>query len=228
MNNQKAIVLFSGGQDSTTCLFWAIKRWGIENVSTLSFNYGQKHSVELACVKDICETYGIDNILINLDGIFSNSALVEHHKDVSCEHKDFSGLPNSFVPGRNFVFLSIATSVAAAKGVSNIVTGICQTDYSGYPDCRDSFFYSFKETANLSIGEKNKLEFHAPLLMRSKAEIWKLAADLNIIDIVVNKTNTDYNGNRQVLNEWGYGALDNPASELRAIGYYEAKENGWI
>lgn len=219
-----ALVLFSGGQDSTTCLFWAKKNF--QQVEALGFRYGQKHDVELKQAKLIADKAGVPFHVIDITGILQGSALTEHNKDVSAQHELAPNLPASFVPGRNAVFLTIASSYAFTKGISDIIGGMCQTDYSGYPDCRRVFVDSLQTTMTLAL-EKD-IRIHTPLMYLTKAETWKLAFDLGVLDIVRDFSHTDYNGDRTQYNEWGYGRLDNPASILRAKGYEEAKAKGWL
>jgi 7-cyano-7-deazaguanine synthase len=222
--NDTALVLFSGGQDSTTCLFWARKNFG--QVRALGFTYNQKHEVELRQASIIAEKAGVPFHIMDLKGILSGSALIEHDKDVSALHDLNSALPASFVPGRNAVFLTIAISHAYTLGITDVVGGMCQTDYSGYPDCRRLFIDSLQTSMSLALDKEVRI--HTPLMHLTKAETWKLAYDLGIFEIVRDLSHTDYNGDRSTYNEWGYGRLDNPASILRAKGYQEAKEKGWL
>lgn len=219
-----ALVLFSGGQDSTTCLFWAKKQFA--QVQALGFSYHQKHEVELKQAAIIAEKAGVPFKVMNLAGMLQGSALTEHDKDVSAQHELNSSLPASFVPGRNAVFLTVAISHAYTLGITDVVGGMCQTDYSGYPDCRRVFIDSLQTTMSLAL-EKD-VRIHTPLMYLTKAETWKLANDLGILEIVRDLSHTDYNGDRSTYNEWGYGKLDNPASILRAKGYEEAKAKGWL
>jgi 7-cyano-7-deazaguanine synthase len=219
-----ALVLLSGGQDSTTCLYWAKERF--ERVEALGFDYGQKHDVELQQARLIAEEAEVRFSVFDITGTLSGSALTEHDKDVSAQHEQDSDLPASFVPGRNALFLTMAASHAYTRGIHDLVGGMCQTDYSGYPDCRRVFIDSMETSLTLALGRD--LRIHTPLMYLTKAETWKLAADLGIVEIIRRDTHTDYNGDRSELHEWGYGKLDNPASILRAKGYEEAKEKGWV
>lgn len=219
-----ALVLFSGGQDSTTCLYWAKQRF--ERVETIGFDYGQKHRVELQQAQEIATLAGVPFTIFDIRGTLSGSALTEHDKDVSSQHEKNAALPASFVPGRNAVFLTLAAGHAYNRGIADLVGGMCQTDYSGYPDCR-RVFVDAMQTA-LSLAMSIDLRFHTPLMYLTKAETWKLARDLDVLEIVRDLTHTDYNGDRTTKNDWGYGQLDNPASILRAKGYAEAKANGWV
>lgn len=224
----KAIVLLSGGQDSTTCLFWALKNF--KEVEALGFYYGQKHAKELECARQIAELANVPFEVVNLEGALGGSSLVDHQKDVNEAHPINPTLPSSFTAGRNMVFLAIAAGFAYNRKAKHIVTGICQTDFSGYPDCRENFRAAMQVTASLALD--TDIVVHAPLMWLTKAETWKLAAELStpendVVEIVRTMTLTDYNGN-MLQKEWGRGERDNPASELRAKGYFEAKEMGWI
>tara|TARA_R110002051_G_scaffold177777_2_gene247632 strand:+ start:17009 stop:17671 length:663 start_codon:yes stop_codon:yes gene_type:complete len=219
----KTLVLLSGGQDSTTCLYWALRNF--KDVYAIGFDYGQKHLKEIECAKKICKDVGVPYELININGLLGNSALTNHDEDINSSHKDLEHLPASFVPARNAVFLTIATAYAFNKGITNIVTGTCETDFSGYPDCRQVFINSL--SVSLTLALDTDIIIHTPLMYLDKAQTWKLAKDLDCLDVIINDTMTDYNGSEK-LNEWGKGELNNPASELRAKGYYKAKENGWL
>jgi len=228
--SDSTVVLFSGGQDSTTSLFWALHFF--DEVRALGFDYGQKHDVEVEQAETIAEKAGVPYDTIDMEGTLEGSALTEHEKDVSADHEKDEDLPASFVPGRNALFLSTAASYAYNRDIQDLVGGMCQTDYSGYPDCRRVFIDSME--TSLSLAMDVDVRIHTPLMYLTKAETWKLAKDLgevagqDVFETVRVESHTDYNGNRSQWNEWGYGKLDNPASKLRAEGYKEAKENGWI
>lgn len=219
-----ALVLFSGGQDSATCLFWAKERFA--RVEALGFRYGQRHAVELEQAAKIAEEAGVPFTVRDLTGMLGGSALTEHEKDVSAAHAQDAALPASFVPGRNALFLSVAAAYAYQREIADLVGGMCQTDYSGYPDCRRVFIDSMQASLTLALGRD--LRVHTPLMYLTKAETWKLAADLGILELVRTETHTGYHGDRTTLHEWGYGREDNPASKLRAKGYREAKAKGWV
>lgn len=219
-----ALVLFSGGQDSTTCLFWAKEHF--DSVRAVGFDYGQKHKVELQQAQTIAEKAEVPFTVLDIDGILEGSALTEHDKDVSAAHEKDESLPASFVPGRNALFLSLAASHAYNHDITDLVGGMCQTDYSGYPDCRRVFVDSMETSLSLALDVDVRI--HTPLMYLTKAETWKLASDLGVLEVVRRDSHTDYNGDRSQFNEWGYGKLDNPASKLRAEGYREAKEKGWL
>lgn len=221
--SKKAIVLLSGGQDSTTCLFWAKKNFAA--VSAVGFDYGQKHANELNQAAFIAEIAGVEFKIFSLKGLLTGSSLTDHGKDHSQAHAQSKDLPNSFTAGRNALFLTIAASYGFGIGISDIVTGVCQTDFSGYPDCRRRFIDAQQLTLSLAL--EADVSIHTPLMYLTKAETWKLASELGCFEIVRDYTLTDYNGAMQ-KNDWGMGRLDNPASELRARGFYEARKKGWI
>ena len=221
--SSKAIVLLSGGQDSTTCLYWAKKNF--KEVYAIGFNYGQMHNVELVKAAQIAELAGVSYKVLNVKGLLANSSLT-----MNTDHNQKSylneNLPASFTSGRNLLFLTIAASIGAELGCNDIVTGVCQTDFSGYSDCRKVTMDSLQTTLSLGMGTGD-YRIHTPLMYITKAETWKLAKELNCLDIIIDYTMTDYNGSLN-KNEWGFGDIDNPATELRAKGYYEAKEKGWL
>lgn len=223
-SGKSALVLFSGGQDSTTCLFWAARRF--DHVEAIGFDYGQKHRVELEQATLIAREAGVAFTTCDITGTLKGSALTEHDKDVAGRHERNPELPSSFVPGRNALFLTLAASHAYTRGITDLVGGMCQTDYSGYPDCRRVFIDAMETSLSLALDVD--IRIHTPLMYLTKAETWKLANDLDVLDIVRDMTHTDYNGDRTTYNAWGYGKLDNPASVLRARGYEEARAKGWI
>ena len=219
-----ALILLSGGQDSTTCLFWAKEHFS--DVRAIGFDYGQKHKVELDQAKEICWIAGeVPFDVIKLPEVLGGSSLTDHAKDHNAGHSQNSALPASFTAGRNALFLTIAGAMAYNLGISDLVTGTCQTDFSGYPDCRRQFIDAQQVALTLALDRDTRI--HTPLMYLTKAETWRLAKDLNIVDIIVDCTMTDYNGSK-VKNEWGFGIEDNPATKLRAAGFREAKEKGWI
>lgn len=219
-----AVVLLSGGQDSSTCLFWALEKF--ESVEAVGFSYGQKHVVELEQAQKIADQAGVAFTVYDLTGTLSGSALTEHEKDVDGAHERDEALPASFVPGRNSLFLNVAAAHAYRKGIHDLVGGMCETDYSGYPDCRRDFIDAMEQSLTLAMDHGFRI--HTPLMRLTKAETWKMAADLGVLDLIRRETVTDYNGDRTTWNEWGYGTLDNAASRLRAEGYKEAKAKGWL
>ena len=222
----RAIVLFSGGQDSTTCLAWALDRFA--TVETVGFDYGQRHRVELdvrapllARIADAFPRFagrlGPDHLLdLSVLGQVSDTALT---RDVAIT-MGASGLPTSFVPGRNLLFLTFAAALAYRRGIKHIVTGVCETDYSGYPDCRDDTIKAMQLALNL--GMEARFVLHTPLMWIDKAETWRMAEQLGggpLVDLVREGTHTCYTGDRSHFHDWGYGCGACPACELRANGY---------
>ena len=230
-----ALVLFSGGQDSTTCLFWALSpaHGGFDHVEALAFDYGQRHAVEIGQARLIAEAAGVPFHVADLSGLLGGSALLqEEAAETDAPHALAPDLPASFVPGRNALFLTAAASRAYLSHTRDLVTGVCQTDYSGYPDCRLDFVQAQEQALSLALDAP--LRIHTPLMHLNKAETWKLAKDLgtvrglDVLQTVREMSHTDYHGDRTTRHEWGYGRLDNPASVLRAKGWEEAKANGWV
>lgn len=220
---KKCLVLLSGGQDSTTSLYWAKNQF--EEVLAIGFDYGQMHVKELKQAQKIATDAGVDYKIFDIKNLLGKSSLTEHSDHNKSSHIN-PDLPASFTAGRNILFLSIAGAYAAQHRINDLVTGVCQTDFSGYPDCRRTTINSMENVLSLGYGAGD-FRIHTPLMYIDKAQTWKLAKDLKCLDIIINDTLTDYNGN-ETMNEWGRGAQDNPASILRAKGYYEAKANGWI
>jgi 7-cyano-7-deazaguanine synthase len=219
----KVLILLSGGQDSTTCLYWAKKLFS--EVYAIGFDYGQMHVKELEQAKKIALDANIPYTIFNVKGLLAKSSLTEK-SDHNLNSEINGDLPASFTAGRNILFLSIAGSYAAENGINDIVTGVCQTDYSGYPDCRRTSIDAMQNVLSLAYGAGD-FRIHTPLMYLSKAETWRMAKELNCLDVIINDTLTDYNGS-DIKNEWGMGIDNNPATHLRVKGYYEAKEKGWI
>lgn len=219
-----AVVLFSGGQDSTTCLYWA--KQNFETVYAVGFNYGQKHLIELHQAQKIADIAEVPFTIFDIRGTLKGSALTEHDKNVADAHELNPDLPAAFVPARNAVFLTLAAGFAYQHQTQNLVGGMCETDFSGYPDCRREFVDSMEKSLSLALDFK--LQIHTPLMYMDKAETWKMAKDLNCLDVIIEHSHTDYNGDRTQKNAWGFGKLDNPASVLRAKGYEEALAKGWV
>ena len=185
------MVVFSGGQDSTTCLFWALRHF--EKVRTITFSYGQKHSIEIDAARKIAEMAGVGFHTVDITPItaIGKNSLTDTTV-VMDSGKPETGCPNTFVPGRNLFFLSIAAVYAREAGIHDLVTGVSQTDFSGYPDCRDSFIRSLNVTLNLAMDDQ--FVIHTPLMWLDKAQTWALADRLGVFDIVRNSTVTCYNG----------------------------------
>lgn len=218
MKDSAALVVFSGGQDSTTCLFWALKNF--REVHTITFSYGQKHSQEIEVARRIAMKAGVDFFLQDASFIsqIGTSSLTDSSITMDDE-KPEGGFPNTFVPGRNMFFLSVAAVYAREHGIHHLVTGVSQTDFSGYPDCRDGFIKSMNLTINLAMDEQ--FVIHTPLMWLDKAETWALADQLGVLDLVRYETLTCYNGIQ------GEGCGHCPACRLRAAGlkkYLESKE----
>ena len=224
--NSSALVLFSGGQDSATCLAWALSRF--EHVETVGFDYGQRHAVELACRAPViasikaafppwAEKIGDDRVVsLDLLKAIGDTALTS---DVAISMNE-NGLPNTFVPGRNILFLTVAAAIAYRRGIGAIVTGVCETDYSGYPDCRDDFVKSMQVTLNIGMAQRFNLE--TPLMWIDKAATWRMAQELGgeaLVEIIREQTHTCYLGDRRQRHDWGFGCSTCPACELRKTGY---------
>ena len=189
--NQDAIVLFSGGQDSTTCLYWALREF--RNVHALCYSYGQRHSEEVENAKRLAEKANVEFTLLDTTVISQLAPNSLTNKDILMDkEKPDNAYPNTFVPGRNLLFLTFAATIAYAKDIRHIVTGVSQADYSGYPDCRDTFIKSANTTLNLAMDKQ--FVIHTPLMWRTKKEVWQLANDLGVFDLVKNETLTCYNG----------------------------------
>jgi 7-cyano-7-deazaguanine synthase len=227
---RKALVLFSGGQDSTVCLAWALQRYA--QVETIGFDYGQRHEVELQCrvkVRDELRSrfpkwgkrLGDDHLLdLALLGQISDTALTDER---AIEMKD-GGLPNTFVPGRNLLFLTFAATVAYRRGLNVLVGGMCETDFSGYPDCRDNTLKALQVA--ISLGLDAPMTIETPLMWFDKAQTWALTERLGgepLLAQVAEHTHTSYVGDRSRRHEWGYGCGLCPACDLRRSGY-----NAWM
>ena len=213
MNRNKALVVLSGGQDSTTCLYWAKKHF--EEVYAISFIYGQKHELEVELARRIASKAGVPFEVKNVSFIseLSTGCSLTDNSIPMDSDKPADSVPNTFVPGRNMFFLSIAAVYAREHDIMNIVTGVSQTDFSGYPDCRDSFIRSLNVTLNLAMDEQ--FVIHTPLMWIDKAETWKMADELGIFDIIRHETLTCYNG----IPSDGCGHC--PACKLRRHGLEE-------
>lgn len=221
-----ALVLFSGGQDSATCLAWALARY--KTVETIGFDYGQRHAVEL-CQRPLLlqklralfpqwgERLGSDHLIdLSLLGALSDTALTSE----TMIAMQSNGLPNTFVPGRNLLFMTVAACLAYRRGLTVLVGGMCETDYSGYPDCRNDTMQALQTTLNLGMATDIKIE--TPLMWLDKAQTWQLAAKLGgqaLVEMIRSDTHTCYLGQRDQLHEWGYGCGQCPACELRSAGY---------
>jgi 7-cyano-7-deazaguanine synthase len=223
-----ALVLFSGGQDSTTCLAWALERYS--RVETIGFDYGQRHAIELTVRPQLLAEMrthkpewdarlGEDHMVdLSLIAALSQTAMTEDIEIVMQEN----GLPNTFVPGRNLMFMTVAATLAYRRGLNVLVGGMCETDFSGYPDCRDDTMKALQVALNLGMDTRIKLE--TPLMWLDKAQTWSLAEQLGgqpLVDLIRAGTHTCYLGQRGELHDWGYGCGTCPACALRARGYKE-------
>lgn len=221
-----ALVLFSGGQDSTTCLAWALSRY--DRVETVAFDYGQRHAIELECRMTILDQIrvqfpnwamrlGEDHMLdLKVLGDISETSLTRETEI----HFSDEGLPNTFVPARNLVFLTFAAAIAYRRGISKLVGGMCETDFSGYPDCRDATMKAMENA--LSLGLDRTTEIETPLMWIDKARTWALARELGgdpLVGIIIEHSHTCYLGERGTQQEWGKGCGECPACQLRREGY---------
>jgi 7-cyano-7-deazaguanine synthase len=210
----KALVVLSGGQDSTTCLYWALDRFGAGNVSSVTFDYGQRHRVELLCAREVADFAGVENLILPIDtfAALGGDALTDSGIEVAADVDSESGLPNTFVPGRNLIFLTFAAALAYKRGIGHLVTGVAQTDYSGYPDCREATIESLQ--TSIQLGMESTLQIHTPLMHLSKQQTVELAVALGALPAMA-LTHTCYNGERPPCGRC-------PACELRAKGFAAA------
>ena len=226
--NKRALVLFSGGQDSTTCLAWALSRY--QHVETIGFDYGQRHAIELTMrpqllqkMRGISDDWnqrlGEDHVLdLSLISQLSQTAMTEN---IAIQMQE-NGLPNTFVPGRNLMFMLVAATLAYRRQLGVLVGGMCETDFSGYPDCRDDSLKALQVAINL--GMASRLNIETPLMWIDKAQSWRLAGSLGgnaLIELIRHDTHTCYLGERGQMHAWGHGCGTCPACELRAKGYQE-------
>lgn len=220
------VVVLSGGQDSVTCLGVALREAANDGskLFAIGFHYGQKHDVELAQAQKICERFDVPFTVHSIPSLssFADSALTTNG-DVTKAHHRNASLPASFVPNRNALFLTIAHAYAQKVGAEFVVTGVCQTDYSGYPDCRVEFIWKLQDALN--VGYKTNIQLVTPLMYLTKAETFTLAKEVGFLDTVINDSHTCYNGDQSTRHDWGYGCGKCPACELRAKGYAEYLES---
>jgi 7-cyano-7-deazaguanine synthase len=231
LSSDRALVLFSGGQDSTVCLAWALARFA--HVETVGFNYGQRHAVELTMRPRLRERLAALNAdwktrlgedhTVKLDALaaISDTALT---RETTIEIAD-SGLPTTFVPGRNLIFFSFAGALAYRRGARHIVAGMCETDYSGYPDCRDDTVKAMQVA--LTLGLDKRVTIHTPLMWIDKAGTFAMAEEIGgseLLDVIVEDTHSCYLGDRSKRNDWGYGCGACPACQLRAQGFAKFME----
>ena len=211
---EKALVVLSGGQDSTTCLYWALDRFDRNAIDTVSFDYGQRHHIELDCAARVAEFAGVPNTCLPIDtfAALGGDALTDPDVEVASGTNEQAGLPNTFVPGRNLIFLTFAAAYAYQRGIRHLVTGVAQTDYSGYPDCREGTITALQHA--LRLGMESDVTIHTPLMHLSKKETVELARDLGALPAMA-LTHTCYNGERPPCGTCA-------ACELRARGFAEA------
>jgi 7-cyano-7-deazaguanine synthase len=228
--SEAALVLFSGGQDSATCLAWALDRF--DHVETIGFEYGQRHRIELEVREPIVsairaafpgwsEKLGDDHLIdLGVVGALGATALTSDMAIAMAE----GGLPNTFIPGRNLLFLTCAAAIAYRRGIRHLVTGVCETDFSGYPDCRDDTMKAMQLALNL--GMERRFVIHTPLMWIDKAETWRMAESLGgpaLIALIRTQTHTCYLGDRDTEREWGFGCGSCPACVLRKLGWKKYK-----
>ena len=209
LRDEKAIVVFSGGQDSTTCLFWALQTF--KEVEAVTFNYQQRHVAEIECAKEIAKELNVKHHILDMSLLNQLAPNALTRDDIEVKAGENGELPSTFVPGRNLLFLSFAGILANQVGAKHLITGVCETDFSGYPDCRDNFIKSLNVTLNLAMDEH--LVIHTPLMWLDKAETWKMADEMGKLEYVRTKTLTCYNGIK------GDGCGTCPACQLRLNGY---------
>ena len=226
MSDSSALVVFSGGQDSTTCLAWSLNRY--DRVATIGFEYGQRHRVEMDCRKRVLSN--IETVLPEWSGKFSGDTVLDiglftaiggtaltSEAEIKMGER---GLPNTFVPGRNLIFLATAAACAYRLNIRHLVTGVCETDFSGYPDCRDDTMKALQVAINLGMDER--FVIHTPLMWINKAATWRLAEHLGgeaLLECILEHTHTCYRGDRGERHAWGYGCGNCPACDLRARGW---------
>ena len=231
LSSRRALILFSGGQDSATCLAWALQRYA--HVETVGFDYGQRHQVELQARQNVlrevraafpqwAERLGDDHMLdLRILGEIGDTAMTSERAIEMQEN----GLPNTFVPGRNLLFLTLAAALGYRRNLDVLIGGMCETDFSGYPDCRDDTIKSQQVTLGLGLGTKVTIE--TPLMWLDKADTWQLAADLGgqtLVDLIVEHSHTCYLGERGERHDWGYGCGECPACALRRRGWLNWQE----
>lgn len=211
MRKDKAVVVFSGGQDSTTCLFWAMKQFS--EVTAVTFDYNQRHRTEIECAKKITSELGIKHHILDMSLLNQLAPNALTRDEIEVKDGDNGELPSTFVPGRNLLFFSFAGILASQVGAKHIITGVSETDFSGYPDCRDDFIKSLNVTFNLAMD--GQFVIHTPLMWLDKAEVWQLADELGAFAFVREKTLTCYNG---IISD---GCGECPACKLRKHGLDE-------
>ena len=229
MHDHPAVVVLSGGQDSVTCLGVALNLH--PSVFAIGFEYGQRHAIELECAQNVCDMHGVPFKRVSLPFMADlvTSALTTKDKSVNEKHERLTDLPASFVPNRNALFLTLAHAHAQEVGAKTIYTGVCETDYSGYPDCREEFIFAFGRALNK--GYQADIDIETPLMFLTKGETFILSEQVGFLDAVINNSHTCYNGNHSRRWVWGYGCGECPACILRSRGYEEylqRKAGTWV
>ena len=220
--NGRALVVFSGGQDSTTFLYWAMDRFGPDRVVALTFDYGQRHRIELEAAAEVARFAGVPHVELPIDtfAALGGNALVDEQVAIDAPDSEVGELPSTFVPGRNLLFFTYAAAIAFRRGLTVLVGGMCETDYSGYPDCRDTTLKSLQ--ASLNLGMDRAFVIETPLMWIDKAQTWAMAHALGgdtLTQIIRDDTHTCYLGDRETSHPWGKGCGTCPACELRASGW---------
>ena len=227
MSTNTCVICFSGGQDSTTCLFYATRRY--PRVQAVSFDYAQRHHIELDCAAAIAAEAGVEHVVLPIEALprlahasLTNPAIPSRldAADTGNTYAAEHGLPSSFVPGRNIIFLGLAAAFGIPRGFETLVAGVCSPDEAGYPDCRADFVDSLQQTIRIGM-DCPGFAIDAPLLYRTKAQTWALADDLGVLELVRTATHTCYEGVRGELHEWGHGCGRCPACQTRARGWAE-------
>lgn len=227
---ESALVIFSGGQDSATCLGWALETFS--SVATIGFHYGQRHDVEMQCRANVLHQLHamrsdwssrlLEDAVFGLE-LLSDLGETALTHDVAIT-MDSRGLPNTFVPGRNLLFMNVAAAYAYRKGIRHIVLGVCETDFSGYPDCRDDAVKAMQVALNVGMAEQ--FVMHTPLMWLNKASTWELARSVGgdaLVECILEHSHTCYKGDRSVRHDWGYGCAECPACVLRQAGWESYK-----
>lgn len=226
----RAVVALSGGQDSATCLAWAVDKFGRGQVDAITFDYGQRHSVELEAAETVAQHLGVAQTVIPIDSFaflgqaaLTNRAIAVSSNGGANTWAAERGLPSTFVPGRNIVLLGLAAAFALPRGANTVVSGICEMDAAGYPDCRASFRHAMEHTVRQGM-DAQEFVLEAPLLWRSKAQTFALAAELDVLDLIIKHTHTCYEGDHETANDWGFGCGQCSACQARADGWFEYRD----
>jgi 7-cyano-7-deazaguanine synthase len=225
--SRRAVVALSGGQDSATCLAWALREFGEGNVEAISFNYGQRHDIELVAARQVAEHFNVPWTVVPINSFtvlghaaLTNPAIAVSEDGAGNTWAEKRELPSTFVPGRNLILLGLTAAFALPRGADHVVTGVCSTDEAGYPDCRPTFVANM-ERAVYAAMDAPEFQLHAPLLYLTKAETFALADQLGVLDTILELTHTCYEGEHETRHDWGYGCGTCPACKARAHGWEE-------